>query len=61
MKADFHRGLLSNVNYVSWDCKNVHTMKKIYSMGELAWGGKETLPVVVICMLVKKEFDIRKR
>jgi hypothetical protein len=34
--------------------KNMHTTKKIYSMGWLAWGGKETVAVVVICMLVKK-------
>ena len=35
--------------------KNVHTIKKIYSMGGLAWGGKEILTVIVICMLVKKD------
>ena len=40
--------------------KNVHTTKKIYSMGGLAWGGKEILTMVMICMLVKTEFDIKK-
>jgi len=30
-------------------------------MGGLTWEGKEILIVVVIYMLVKKEFDTRKR
>ena len=29
-------------------------------MGGLAWGGKEILTMVMICMLVKTEFDIKK-